>query len=127
MANIPVDFQQGEELKLRIPVLSNGSPVDLTACNDIIVRLDVNGTVQYTYSKVAVPGNGTLAVSATVGEEHIIEVEVLSSESKDFTTGRLTCYVLIKFPDDTNVFEKKTEEISFAGGRVLQGKFTDIS
>jgi len=114
----PIQFRQGEDVTINIPVLSNYNyPVNVSVCTDILAVLRVNNKEAAHYTLVPVPGIDQLTVDLSYN--NVIKIKVTREQSKAFPLGRVSITFVLQFLDVSGgtLHEEYTVEI----GSVVTG------
>lgn len=125
-----VQFQQGEDVIVELPILEAGVPFDLTNASSIrvqayITKNNVKSKV-FAYSNSPKSGYGVCRQKTGDGSEHIIEVLVKRSESINFDPGVLSFAAVVTMPGGTDFPAGKNSEYNFDNlGTVLPGEAKD--
>ena len=113
-------FKQGEDKKISVSIVKNGSSVALNDCTNIKAILKVNNVEQKKYSVTHESGYGTLKVDTTNTNQLHIFVE--REDSKTFPVGVVTLIVLPAFTDTEFDDGLRVEEFKFNVGRIMPGE-----
>lgn len=119
------NFQQGEDQKLSVLVIENGSPVDVSACANIKAILKVGGVEQKKYALVAETDHGTLLVDNTNNNQ--VNIFVTRDESKLFTAGSISIVLVCPFVDTSFPGNVRHQEYKFNVGRIIEGEAKDLT
>lgn len=129
MAEIVQSIQQGGDYLIELPIINTaGLPVDLSTATQIKAALLVNNVIVAKYSLAVLSGYGVISLKAGAGNEHIMEVQVRRSESKNFPKGIAKFVVLLETPEPT--LGDQVLEYTFDGGsaktfNVVEGALRD--
>lgn len=113
-------FKQGEDKKITVSVMKNGSPIELDQCPNVKAILKVNNVEQKKYSVTKESGFGTLKVDSST--KNLLHIFVEREDSKNFPVGMVTVIVLPAFTDAEFDDGIRVEEHKFNVGRVNPGE-----
>lgn len=121
-----VNFRQGEDLILEIPVIDNqNTKVVLTGLDKIrvafIIKLQTVQKYLDTDLETILTGYGEVFVNAI--DNTVLDVYVTREQSKGFPIGELSASVIIQYPD--TALTGIAEEYEFVLGNVLKGYLKD--
>lgn len=113
-------FQQGEDKKISVNVIEDGSAVDLSVCTNVKALLQVNNVQQKRYSQIPETDHGKAEVDAGVNNQ--VNVYVERDDSKNFPVGAVSIVLLCAFPNPEFVDGIEVLEWKFNVGRVSLGE-----
>ena len=121
-----INFKQGEDLILQIPVIDNqNDKIVLVGLNKIRVAFLIKQQTVQKYLdanlETALTGYGDVSVNIT--DNTVLDVYITREQSKDFPIGELSASVLIEYPDTS--LTGIAEEYIYVIGNVLKGYLKD--
>ena len=118
-------IRQGEDMKVLLPVVSNGTNVNISACPKIMAALLIGDQVVKNYSLTPEADYGTLEVDGTNNWQ--VNLFILRAESKSFPIGVMSVVLLCEFTDETFPSGTRTEQFFYRIGRCLESKGIDLN
>lgn len=118
-----VVLKQGDDSKIQVDIVDNGSPVDLTSITKIKGVIKI-GTFEEKYSLVSESGFGKISKESSPNNR--VNVFVERDQSKNFPIGAMSLTLIVTTTDADFPEGERSKQYDFNIGRTTSGNGLDI-